>query len=135
LYRAVGPLDVLAKPVYAALLGPDAHTTDPEAYNLVADAFRCPDRRGMYVAMRSAMLGRQDLTETIRALTTRTLIATGTDDSLWTPDQARSAAAQMPNATAAILPGAGHVAPLLHSADALAMLLTGFWQEARVAAS
>lgn len=131
LYRAVGPLDLLAKPVCTALLGPDAQTTDPNACQLVANAFRRPDRKGMYLAMRSAMLRRQDLTETVRTMNTRTLIATGAGDHLWTPEQARAEAAQMPNATAATVPGAGHVAPLLQGADAVATLLAGFWQETR----
>jgi len=131
LYRALGPLDVLTDPVYAALLGPHADTLDPPAYKVVVDAFRHADRRGMHLAMRSVMMRRTDLTATIRTLKTRTLIVAGVADNLWTPEDAHAVAAEMPNATAAIVQGAGHVAPLFDSPDAVTELLTGVWQETR----
>ncbi len=128
-YRITGPIRSLVRPVCAAVLGPDCEAIDPQATELVAEAFRRPDRRGMHFAMRSAMLARPDLTGTIRTLATPTLMVAGDDDELWGPDAARAATAQMPDAAAISVPGAGHVALLLHGADAVVDALTEFWRE------
>jgi pimeloyl-ACP methyl ester carboxylesterase len=95
-----------------ALLGADAEAIDPQATQLVAGASRRPGRRGMYLAARSVMLQRPDRTPTCATLTTPTLIVSGAADGLWGPGAARVLAALMPSASAAAVPGGGHVAPL-----------------------
>lgn len=129
LYRITGPIGLLVKPVSDALLGTDAEAVDPQAAQMVVEAFRSPDRRGMYLAARSVMLQRQDLTSTVTALATPTLIISGADDALWSPGDAQALAAHMPAASAATAPGAGHVAPILHGATAVVDLVTGFWTQ------
>ena len=127
LYRRTGPIGPLVKPVVAALLGPQANKVDPEAAHLVADAFRRPGRQGMYLAVRSALLNRQDLTAAFSTLTIPALVVAGSDDPLWTPTAAHTAAKLAPNATTAVVEGAGHVAPLLHAALELSDHINTFW--------
>jgi hypothetical protein len=83
--RVPGRSPPLANPVYAAILGPDAQAADPQVHDIVAKAFRRPEHKGMYLAMRSAMLLRPDLSDTISSLPARTLFAAGADGDLWVP--------------------------------------------------
>ncbi len=55
-----------------------------------------------------------------------TLIATTTEDPLWTEASARDAAAAMPNAIAAVVPGGAHLTPL-ESPDETIALVTDLW--------
>jgi pimeloyl-ACP methyl ester carboxylesterase len=127
LYGAVGPIGPLVKTVTDALLGPGSSASDPDAAGVVGHAFQRADRRGMYLAMRSAMLNRRDLTPLLPAIATPSLIVAGAEDRLWTPGQARAAAARLPRGRCEVVPGAGHVAPLFQSVPRLVSLLTGFW--------
>jgi pimeloyl-ACP methyl ester carboxylesterase len=126
-YGVVGPIGPLVRAVSNALLGPNAAASDPEAASIVAEAFRRADRRGMYRAMRSAMLNRRDLTPLLPAIAAPALIVAAADDGLWTPAQARAAAARLPRGTSEVVPGAGHVAPLFQSVSELVSLLSRFW--------
>lgn len=129
LYRFVGPIGYFVKEITKALLGPEADSTDPESVRLVATAFRRAPRRGMYFTMRSVMLNRPDLTPLLGALTVPTLFVAGETDPLWTPEETRTFAAKLARGTWDIIPGAGHVAPLLHSPAALVALITRFWHD------
>ncbi|MFJ5213771.1 alpha/beta fold hydrolase [Streptomyces sp. NPDC088354] len=126
LYRAVGPIRPVLGALTTALLGAAA---DPEAITLVAEAFSAPERGGMARAIRSASLDRQDLTPTLTSVPAPTLFAAGAEDTAWTPDDAAAAAARLPRGGWAVLPGAGHVAPLLEAAPAVVDLLTAFWRD------
>lgn len=126
LYRAVGPVRPVLGALTTALLGEGA---DPEAIALVAEAFTRPERRGMARAIRSASLDRPDLTSALASVLAPTLFAAGADDATWTPDNAAAAAARLPRGGWAVLPGAGHVAPLLEAAPAVVDLLTAFWRD------
>ncbi|MBJ7595799.1 MAG: alpha/beta fold hydrolase [Candidatus Dormibacteraeota bacterium] len=128
-YRLTGPMRSLVNAVTDALLGPRSADRDPASARLVGDAFRHAARRGMYLAMRSVMLNRPDLTSALRVVSAPTLVVAGADDSMWTPDRARAAAALPSRGACRVVPGAGHVAPLLDDASALAELITIFWRD------
>jgi pimeloyl-ACP methyl ester carboxylesterase len=117
LYRLAGPVPPLVNLLVDALLGPRARAEDPQGAALVADAFRRADRRGMYRAIGWLSLARPDLTPLLDRLDTPpTLLTTGTSDPMWTTANARAAAAHLANGALVILPGAGHIGPLLQAA-------------------
>lgn len=124
-YRILGPVRPLRGVVARALLGPGA---DVEDSRLVADAFRRAHRRGMATAMRSVSLDRPDATPLLPEITAPTLLVVAAADPTWQPADARAAAARIPSASTLVLPGAGHVAPVLQSADRLAHTVVRFWQ-------
>jgi pimeloyl-ACP methyl ester carboxylesterase len=128
LYRVAGPWPVV-NPLVDALLGPRARADDPGAAAIVANAFRHAERRGMYAAIRWLSLRRPDLTTVLDRLGTPTLLTTGTSDPMWTTTNANAAAAHLTRGALVILPGAGHIGPLLHAAPAVVDLVTAFWRD------
>ena len=128
LYRAAGP-GAVVKPLVDALLGPKARAQDPEGAAIVAGAFRRAERRGMSDAIRWLSLGRRDLTPELDRLGTPTLLTTGPDDPMWTTAAARAAVGHLRNGALVILPGSGHIGPLLQAAPAVAGLVTEFWRD------
>ena len=59
-----------------------------------------------------------------------TLFATGQNDPLWTVPAARAAAVHLRNGGSAVVPGAGHIGPLLEpSPETLANLIRAFWRD------
>jgi pimeloyl-ACP methyl ester carboxylesterase len=128
LYQLAGP-ELVSAPVVDALLGPEARTNDPAGAAIVAEAFGRANRRGMYDAVRWLSLARRDLTDVLDRLKTPTLLTTGHHDPMWTTQAARSAASHLHNGALVILPGSGHVGPLLQAPDAVAELVTTFWRE------
>lgn len=129
LYRLAGPVPPLVNLLVDALLGPHARTEDPQGAALVADAFRRADRHGMHAAIGWLSLARPDLTPVLDRLDTPTLLTTGANDPMWTTGNARAAAAHLTNGALVILPGAGHVGPLLQAAPDLVHLVTTFWSD------
>jgi pimeloyl-ACP methyl ester carboxylesterase len=128
LYLAAGP-GAVVKPLTDALLGSKARTEDPEGAAIVAGGFRRAERRGMFDAIRWLSLRRPDLGPVLGRLETPTLLATNADDAMWTVAAARSAAGRLRNGGLAILPGSGHVGPLLQAAPDVASLVTAFWRD------
>lgn len=124
-YRVLGPVRPLARVVSDALLGRDAN---PEDSRLVADAFRRADRRGMVAAM-DASLTRPDLTTRLAAVSVPTVLVAAADDPLCTPHQARAAAAHLPAGAAIVLPGGGHVGPLLQAAPQMVETVSAVWRD------
>lgn len=128
LYLAAGPRPVSGLLV-DALLGPQARAEDPAGAVIVADAFARAERRGMYDAISWLSLRRRDLTDVLDTLDTPTLLTTGPDDPMWTTTAARAAAAHLRAGALVIIPGAGHVGPLLQAAPQVAQLITAFWHD------
>jgi pimeloyl-ACP methyl ester carboxylesterase len=128
LYRIAGPGPVV-NPLVDALLGPKAPAQDPEGTAIVAGAFRRAERRGMFDAIRWLSLRRPDLTPVLGRSGTPTLLTTGPDDPMWTTAAARAAAAQLRDGALVILPGSGHIGPLLQAAPAVVSLVTAFWHD------
>jgi pimeloyl-ACP methyl ester carboxylesterase len=129
LYRLTGPVGPLINLVSDALLGSHSAARKPADARLVGDAIRRATRHGLYLAMRSVMLNRRDLTPALGAVTVPTLVVAGADDAMWTSDQARAAASLPLRGTYCVVPGGGHVAPLLEGASALTEVLTTFWRQ------
>jgi pimeloyl-ACP methyl ester carboxylesterase len=126
-YRILGPIRPFVRTLtHGGLLGPHP---EPEDAQVVADAFRRADRRGMARAMTCVSLRRTDFTPTLPAVTVPTLMVAAAGDPLWRPEQAHAAVRAMPQATAITVPGGGHVEPLLRSAPLLARIVTSFWRD------
>jgi pimeloyl-ACP methyl ester carboxylesterase len=64
--------------------------------------------------------------DTIR---TPTLLTTGAHDPMWTAGNARAAAGHLSHGALVILPGAGHIGPLLQAPSDVAELVTRFWRD------
>jgi pimeloyl-ACP methyl ester carboxylesterase len=128
LYRICGPVRPLVNPLVDALLGPRARTGDPEGAAIVAGAFRRAGRPGMYAAIWWLSLGRPDLTPVLDTIGTPTLLTTGAHDPMWTSSNARAAADHLTQGALVILPGAGHIGPLLQAPSDVTELITRFWR-------
>src|SRR4029453_9980859 len=112
-----------------ASLGPRARAEGPQGGARVADAFRRADRRGMSAAIGWLRLTRPGLTPVLDRLATPPLLATRPNDPMGTTDSARAAAAHLANGALVILPGAGHIGPLLQAAPAVVDLVAAFWRD------
>ncbi len=126
-HRVAGPVRPLLRVLVRALLGPGAPAVDAL---VVSEAVRRADRRGLARAIRSVSLDRPDLSGSLPSVRVPALLVAAASDPGWTPAQAAAAARLLPHGTAATVPGAGHVAPLVRDADRLADLVTGFWAAA-----
>ncbi len=129
LYRMTGPIRPLVKTVTNALLGRSS-ASNPENARLIGDALRRAKRRGLYLAMRSVMLNRGDSIDALTSLTMPTMFVKGADDPVWTVEQIQSSASLVPGVVCEVVPGGGHVAPLLDGASDVVELTTAFWAEA-----
>ncbi|MEP7285291.1 MAG: 3-oxoadipate enol-lactonase [Chloroflexota bacterium] len=69
-----------------------------------------------------------DMTEAARTITAKTLVLCGTEDVSTSPDQGRALAETLPNASFAVVEGAGHL-PCIEQSDQLAGLIKPFCQE------
>lgn len=128
LYRLAGPVGLIRNTLCDTLLGQRAVAAQPDLARRVMDAFSGADRSAMFTAIRSAMVHRPTFTR-LDDVVAPTLVIASRDDPIWTADMARAAAAQMPMATPAVVPGEGHIAPLLTDPDLLADLICAFWAE------
>jgi pimeloyl-ACP methyl ester carboxylesterase len=70
----------------------------------------------LYDATRWFSINRRDLTPVLDRLGTPTLLATNHHDPLWTVADTRAAAGHLQRGGLVILPGAGHIGPLLQAA-------------------
>jgi pimeloyl-ACP methyl ester carboxylesterase len=69
------------------------------------------------------------VTDVLDGLDPPALLTTGPDDPMWTVASARAAAAHLRTGEAVVLPGAGHVGPLLQCVPEVAELVIHFWRE------
>jgi pimeloyl-ACP methyl ester carboxylesterase len=129
LYLICGPVRAVVNPLVDAVLGPQARTDDSAGAAIVADAFRRADRRGMYAAIRWLSLGRPDLTAVLDTIGAPTLLTTGAHDPMCTASSAHAAAGHLSQGAFVILPGAGHIGPLLQAPVEVAELITSFWRD------
>ena len=128
LYRVGGPSRFVVKGLSEALIGAEAQAAHPEQAARTMDAFRDAHRPSMLHAMNGLMLQRTGIDPLLPQITTPTLMLAARDDAMgWRPDEARAAAATMPNARVEEVTGAGHVAPLLVDAERVERLVLDFW--------
>jgi pimeloyl-ACP methyl ester carboxylesterase len=128
LYRALGPVRPLVKGVEKALLG-DGYP--PEDGKFISEPLRMAERKGMHNAMHSVMLGRPDLLHLLPKIEVPTRFVAVKDDPLAPVKMAEAAARLLTHGGTTVVPGRGHVAPLLQSAPELAEVIVNFWEGAR----
>jgi pimeloyl-ACP methyl ester carboxylesterase len=124
LYRALGPVRPLVKGVEKALLGSRYLPADGK---VISAPLRRAERKGMHNAMHSVMLARPDLLDVLPNVKVPTRFVAVKDDPLAPVDKAEAAAALLPHGSTTVVPGGGHVAPLLQSAPLLGSIITTFW--------
>ncbi len=131
LYRAVGPVGVVTKPVSDSLLGAEAVAAQPDRCAAIVDSFRRADRTGMARAIRSLLLRRTDITELLPDVSVPTLVLSARDDAIaWRPDEAERTCAAIPDCRVHAVAGGGHVAPLVLDPDRIVTLIEEFWRTA-----
>lgn len=126
-YRIAGPVGLLRRPLFDALLGVEAIAAQPGLAARLVNSFHSADRTGMCRAILSVSLRRPDLTHLLPDVAAPTLMAACQDDPGWNYAQATAAVAKMPNGRALKVRGTGHVAPLLLAPDLLASEITALW--------
>jgi pimeloyl-ACP methyl ester carboxylesterase len=126
LYRVLGPIRFLRAGVVDAMLTPTVRKDRPETEALVTDVLRHADRKGLYLTMRSIMLGRADLTGLLPQITAPTLLVVGGDDPMWTAANANVAATHLPHGQAVTVAGTRHL-PALEAPDEVIALITQLW--------
>ena len=131
LYRALGPVRPLVKGVEKALLG-DGYR--PEDGDMISKPLQKAERKGMHNAMHSVMLGRPDLLDLLPKIVVPTRFVAVKDDPLAPVEKAEAAARNLPRGSTTVVPGRGHVAPLLESAPELAEVIMNFWESSELPA-
>jgi pimeloyl-ACP methyl ester carboxylesterase len=125
-YRILGPARFLGDGVAEVLLSPATRAGDDEAVALATEFLRSTDRRGLYNAIQSISIHREDLSSRLSAISIPTLFITGSDHSGFTPDEARAAIAQVPGGRVEILPDAAYLIPLEQPVRTAELVLE-FW--------
>lgn len=125
-HRLLGPAAFIADGLVETMLSPATRVGDPEAVALVRDTFAEADRRGLRNAVVCISLRREDLIDLLPGVTVPTLMITGEQHSGFTPAQAASAAAAMPDGRVAVVPDAAYLVPL-EQPEAVVGLVRAFW--------
>lgn len=127
-YRVLGPGRLVVGGITDVLVSPRTRSTDPDAVSLIQDCLRTADRRQLTNAVVSISLHRPDLTALLGQLSVPTLIVTGADHHVFTPDQARTAAGKIAGGQVAVVDDAAFLIPL-ESPDTCTRLLLEFWTD------
>jgi 3-oxoadipate enol-lactonase len=105
-----GP-DAVAERLLPGLLAPATLADQPEVMTQCRDMARRCSVTGMVGALR-AMRERPDSTPLLATIRVPTLVVVGAEDRASPPPVAQAMAQAIPGARCAVIPGAGHVAPL-----------------------
>jgi pimeloyl-ACP methyl ester carboxylesterase len=128
IYRLLGPIPLLRKPLADALVGAEAVDTVPALAAEVMRAFTEAPKDSMFHAMRSMMMRRPAMATDLARLTIPTLMIAARDDITgWRPSDADAVAATMPNARVVGAAGSGHSSPLLVDLATVERALDEFW--------
>jgi pimeloyl-ACP methyl ester carboxylesterase len=111
-FRWLGPRSFIRAAVVDAMFTPAVLAARPAVAERVTDVITNSDRKGLYLVMRSVMLGRPDLTSTLARIQAPTILGAGDDDDLWTPTAAALAASGLLNGRAATITNSRHLPPL-----------------------
>ncbi len=103
--------DAVAVRLLPKLLAPATMAAQPELVGQVREIIHRVSIRGIVGALR-AMRDRPDSTGTLRAVRVPALVVVGGDDQITPPPTAQAMAALIPGAQLAVIPAAGHLAPL-----------------------
>jgi pimeloyl-ACP methyl ester carboxylesterase len=128
-FGLLGAVTPVRRGVITALLSERTRAADPEAVAYVEGCLQSAPRRALVTAIRSVSLTRPDLTPLLPRIATPSLLVTGPDDPMWTPDQARRAAAAMPHGDAAIVAGSGHLTPFETPGETISLMMR-LWADA-----
>ncbi|MFD6673922.1 alpha/beta fold hydrolase [Rhodococcus zopfii] len=134
LYRAAGARGPVRSAIMSTLLTDTTRKTDTEAVALIDDCLATAGSDATITAIRSAILNRTDLLWAAREIRCPTLFVTTDDRGEWTPEQARTAVAQMSCATEVTITDA-RVIPALEQPVQLATALRRFWSRSRASTS
>lgn len=121
--------DAVAARLLPKLLGATTHAAQPEVVLHVQEMIRRFSVPGTVGALR-AMRDRPDSMDTLRAVRVPTLVLVGSEDELTPPAAAEAMAAAVPGARLAVIPAAGHLAPL-EQPLATSRVLADFLEAAR----
>jgi pimeloyl-ACP methyl ester carboxylesterase len=127
LYRLLGA-GAIAKPVAETLLTDSTRASDLAGVELVLGPLRRADRTAMVRAITTGILRRTDLTWAARRISCPVLFVTTDDRGEWTPDEARTVAAQMPDAHEATVTGS-RVLPMVERPEAFVAAVEQFWRD------
>lgn len=125
LLRTFGPVGPVRSAIFGALLT-DASAADPRIAGVVRASLARPSRRSLSLALRSFIVDRVDVSATLSRIGVPTLFVAGDDRGDWSPEDARRAAAAVPDARAVTIAGARTLVPLERPAE-LAAELDRFW--------
>ena len=125
-HRLLGPAGFIADGLVETMLSPATRVGDPEAVALVRQTFVEAGRRGLRNAVVCISLRRENLIELLPDVTVPTLMITGEQHSGFTPAQAASAAAALPDGRLALVPDAAYLVPL-EQPEAVVGLVRDFW--------
>ena len=103
--------DAVGEQMLPGLLAPSTLADQPEVMSQCRDMARRCSVPGMVGALR-AMRERPDSTPLLGSIRVPTLVVVGADDRVTPPAVAEAMAQAIPGARCAVIPGAGHVAPL-----------------------
>jgi pimeloyl-ACP methyl ester carboxylesterase len=124
-FRLLGLVGLIRMPVLQALLT-DASRKQSAITGSVQDAIARPTRKSFAMTLRSFMLGRTDNSAELHKIQCPTLLVASDGWEEWTPEAMTAAAALIPNATTAVIPGARALAPL-EQPEAVIPLVRQFW--------
>lgn len=125
LLRTLGPVGPVRSAIFGALLT-DASAADPRIAGVVRASLARPTRRSLALALRSFIVDRVDVSATLPRIGVPTLFIAGDDRGDWSPQDARRAAAAVPDARVVTIAGARTLVPLERPAE-LATQLDSFW--------
>jgi pimeloyl-ACP methyl ester carboxylesterase len=126
IYRLAGAIRPARNGVVEALLTAEVRRNLPSAAELIDDVIKKADRRGLYLAMRSVMLGRPDLSDLLPRIEAPTVLAAGDDDPMLTTVELARAAEALPHGQTRTIAGSRHLAPV-EAPDEVISLVTKLW--------
>lgn len=100
-----------AEAMLPRLFGPTTNEKQPQVVDAVRNVILASSSRGIAAAQLS-LADRPDSTPTLPEIKVPTLIVVGEHDVISPPAEMQGIAAAIPGATAVVIPGAGHMAPL-----------------------
>jgi len=110
---AIGALDkVTARMIVSGLLAPETQRREPQLGGELAEQFLAWDRRRFIVAVRSVLVDRDRVLDTLPELKVPALIVSGTEDHTLPSFHSQRMAQKLPNACHIEVPGAAHLVPL-----------------------
>ena len=108
LLRWLGPRLFVPRAISEAQIAPSVRLAHPDRVEVIMDCIRASDRRGLVLAVRSAMLDRPSLLPQLPHVLVPTLFVTGAEDDLFPVDVARQQAGLIPDARFVVAEGTAH---------------------------